>query len=383
MNEARAYEDGYRAVFQRQDDFLECIRKRMGNSRWDRRKAKTLRLAALTNDGSLTEQLREKYAEEGLDEAILTDTISNTGLVLKVKGEYYPVRDCAIKSILDRAGISGSGLRRVEKNVYARILNECLKVANGEALLRISEGKVSAVLGGDGSDYAVIDTEQLFMHTIDYLKGNFKGVNYLAGFYEHDRVSAIWEMTGEPALLQAYKTELMLAGKTPEEMTPIVRVTTSDTGAGGANIYPMLLCGKENMTINLGNPLRLGHRNGTSIAEYDKQLKMLYGKYQLAVGNLVKLLHINIQNPVNCMKGVMDKLGIARKYSADAVDLFIAQNGEDPCTAHDIYYGISEVLFRLASDGEEGSVITGMEEKIARALSVSWKDYDVPGVYKW
>ena len=271
----------------------------------------------------------------------------------------------------------------MERNVYARILNECLKVAQGDALLRISEGKVSAVLGGDGSDYAVIDTEQLYLHTIDYLNANFHGVHYLGGFYEHDRVSALWELSGEPALLDAYRKELDLAGKTAEEMVPVVRVTTSDTGAGGANIYPMLLYGRENITINLGEPLRLGHRNGTGIAEYDKQLKLLYGKYQLAAGNLIRLLHIPIQNPVNCMKGVMDKLGIARKYSADAVDLFVAQYGEDPCTAHEIYYGISEILYRLACEGAEGSVMTAMEEKIARALSVSWEDFDVPGAYKW
>ena len=34
--------------------------------------------------------------------------------------------------------------------------------------------------------------------------------------------------------------------------------------------------------------------------------------------------------------GVMDRLGIARKYEAEAVELFRAQYGEDPCTAHEI-----------------------------------------------
>ena len=124
--------------------------------------------------------MKERYADEGLDEEIITDTIVNTGLLLKVRNQYYPVRNCAIKSILDRAGISGAGLRRVEKSVYARILNDCLKAAKGEALLRISEGKVSAVLGGDCHDYAVLDMEQVFLHTVDYLIGNFKGCRRLA-----------------------------------------------------------------------------------------------------------------------------------------------------------------------------------------------------------
>lgn len=53
-------------------------------------------------------------------------------------------------------------MRRLEKNVYARILNDLLKVANGEALIRFSEGKVSAVLSGDCNDYAVLDVEQIF-----------------------------------------------------------------------------------------------------------------------------------------------------------------------------------------------------------------------------
>ena len=229
MNEANVYADGYLAVLQRQEDFLDCIRSRMMNSSWDRRKAKTLRFAELTEEGMIADQIREKCAREGTDEGIIADTVSNTGLVLRIKNEYYPVRSCAIKSILDRAGISGAGLRRLDRSVYARILNDCMKVTKGDALIRLSEGKISAVLGGDGSDYAIIDMEQLFRHTIDYLTANFKGVNYLAGFYEHDKVSAIWELSGETALLDAYQKELALAGKTAE-MTPIVRVTTSDTG---------------------------------------------------------------------------------------------------------------------------------------------------------
>ena len=383
MNETRVFRDSYRGVFCSQQDFLSCLKRIGENSYWDRKKTKNLRLVPITEESKIAEELKEQYASEGLDTEIITDTIRNTGLLLKVKSDYYPVRTCAIKSILDRAGIKGPGLKKVEKNVYARILNDCLKVAKGEALLRISEGKVSAVLGGDCHDYAVLDMEQIFWHSVEYLHENFKGCHYLGGFYEHDMASALWELSGENKLLKAYKKELMLHGKSMEDMKPMVRITTSDTGAGGANIYPMLVAGKENTMINMGEPLRLGHRNGTKIAEFDEQLKMLCGKYQLATGNLIKLLQIDIQYPINCMKGVMDRLGIARKYAAEAVELFKAQYGEDSCTAHDIYYGISEILYMLQCEGAEGSRITKMEESIARALSINWEAYDIPGEYKW
>ena len=78
--------------------------------------------------------------------------------------------------------------------MYARILNDLLKVVNGEALIRFSEGKVSAVLSGDCNDYAVLDVEQIFLHSVDYLTANFKGCQYLGSFYEHNMVSALWEL---------------------------------------------------------------------------------------------------------------------------------------------------------------------------------------------
>lgn len=381
MNEARVFEDGYRGIFREQDDFLACLKRIEENSFWKRRKAKNLRLVAISEGSQMAEEMKERYISDGLDEDIITDTIVNTGLLLKDKNEYYPVRGCAIKSILDRAGIQGNGLKRVEKNVYARILNDLLKVANGEALIRFSEGKVSAVLSGDCNDYSVLDVEEIFLHSVDYLNSNFKGCQYLGGFYEHNMVSALWELSGEDELLEAYKEELRLHGKNIDEMKPMVRITTSDTGAGGANIFPMLVFGKENTTINLGEPLRLEHRYGNDITEFDQQLKQLYSKYQLATGKLIKLLKIDIMNPVNCMRGVMDKLKIPKKYQAEAVELFKAQQGEDPCTAHDIYYGISEILYMLTCEGEEGSRITRMEEIIARSLSMNWEEYDIPGTY--
>jgi len=381
MNEARVFEDGYRRVFTVQEDFLSCLRLMGENSYWRRQKAKNLRLVAITEGCPIAEELKQKYVDDGMDEQIIVDTIVNTGLLLKDRNEYYPVRGCAIKSILDRAGIQGNGLRRVEKNVYARILNDCLKVANGEALIRFSAGKVSAVLSGDCNDYSILDMEEIFLHSVEYLTDNFKGCKYLGGFYEHDMVSALWELSGEDELLDAYKDELRRCRHTCGEIKPVVRITTSDTGSGGANIFPMLVAGSENTIINLGSPIRLEHRYGHNIAEFDQQLKQLYAKYQLATGNLIKLLKIDIMHPVNCMKGVMDRLKIPKKYQAEAIELFAAQYGEDPCTAHDIYYGISEILYMLSCEGEEGSRITRMEEIIARALSLNWQEFDIPGTY--
>lgn len=377
MNETKVFEDSYSSVFRRQEDFLSFLHRIMENSCWKRKKVNNLRLLPITAGSALEDELRSQYADDGIDEEIISDTVANTALVLKSKDEIYPIRDCAIKSILERAGIQGSGLRRVERNVYARILNDILKVTKGEALLRISEGKLSAVLSGDCNDYAILDMEQIFLHTVEYLQKNFSGCRYMGGFYEHDMVSAIWTID-EKDLLEAYKKELSDNGKTVDDMIPMARVTTSDTGTCGANIYPMLLCVKDGKSINLGSPLKLIHKNGSTMADYDEQLKQLYGKYQQAIGKLTKLLEIRIANPINCMKEMMTKIAIPKKYQAEAMELFKAQNDVWSATAHDVYLGISEVLFMLECEGASGSRIAKMEEQIARTISLDWEKYDFP-----
>ena len=217
----------------------------------------------------------------------------------------------------------------------------------------------------------------IFLHTVQYLQEEFEGCRYMAGFYEHDMVSAMWSID-ESGLLSAYSRELSLLGKTTEDMIPMVRVTTSDTGTCGANIYPMLLNVKDGKSVNLGSPLKLVHKNGSTMADYDAQLKKLYAKYQLAIGKLTELLEVRIANPVNCMSEVMAKLAIPKKYQAEALDLFKAQYDVWSCTAHDIYFAISEILFMLECEGASGSRIAKMEEQIARALSMNWAEYDFP-----
>ena len=81
---------------------------------------------------------------------------------------------------------------------------------------------------------------------------------------------------------------------------------------------------------------------------------------------------------MNCMTEVMAKLAIPKKYQAEALELFKAQYNVWSCTAHDIYFAISEILFMLECEGASGSRIAKMEEQIARALSLNWGDYDFP-----
>ena len=150
MNEAMVYADGFERTFAKKEEMLEFLTRRGEASKWIRKPTRLLRLVPLEKEAGNLEDSEEM-------EEIVADTEKNTQLVLKIRGESYPVRDCAIKTILSRAGVNGAGLRKLDKATYAKVVNSCLKVANGEALIKVADGKVSAVHGGDTHEYSILD----------------------------------------------------------------------------------------------------------------------------------------------------------------------------------------------------------------------------------
>ena len=131
--------------------------------------------------------------------------------------------------------------------------------------MRISDGKVSAVHGGDCCDYSILDMEQVFAHVVEFLNKTFPGASFLGGFYDHTRASGLWELSRNDELLGAYRKELENCGLDSDDMKAALRVSTSDVGTSGANLYPILLCGPRQNTIALGDPLRLSHENGAVV----------------------------------------------------------------------------------------------------------------------
>lgn len=380
MNDTQVYADGFCKSFAGEGDFLDFLKSRKDKTTWKTETSSDLRFEALVKDTARTDAIVDDYRSMGKEE-IITDTLDGTQLVLKTGNECIPVRNCAIKTILERARISGNALSKVEKSVFAKILNHCLKVADGQALLKVADDKVSAVHGGDKSDYSILEMSELFTKTSEYLNDNFNDAKYAGGFFDHSMVTAVWSLDGNEELVETYKELLSLHSVSCRELKASVRLTTSDVGISGANLYPSLIVDGKN--IPLGSPLKLEHKNGATMNDFEKKLDMLYSQYDLAIGKLENLISLTIKNPTNTMIGVMSKIGIPKKYGAPALEKFNAIYGSGMCTAHDIYYAIAEVVFLMQCAGESGVKVTQMEETVARALNVKWQEFDIPGDVKW
>lgn len=113
MNETMVYADGFEKTFATAEEMLDFLSRRGKASEWIRKPIRALRLVPLEKEA---DNLDNGDAEM---EEILKDTEKHTRLVLKVRGEAYPVRNCAIQTILGRAGIGGDGLRKLDLATYA------------------------------------------------------------------------------------------------------------------------------------------------------------------------------------------------------------------------------------------------------------------------
>lgn len=276
MMESKVFADNFSRSFSESGDFFQFLSARQARSKWMTAPSKELRFEPVERGSTLGNLYMQIYDRNG-DADVLEDTMENTSLLLKVDGKEYPVRSCAIKTVLERARISGHALNKVSKTVFAEILNYCMGVASGDSLIKIADEKVSAVHGGDPKDYTVMEMLPLFKATSDFLNREYPGNTFMTAHFDHSIATAIWRLDGQADnLLDTYHREIAAKGLQTEKMVPALRFSTSDVGMSGANLYPIFLVGAESRIVPLGYSIRTEHKNGVDMQYFEEQLRLVY-----------------------------------------------------------------------------------------------------------
>ena len=173
--------------------------------------------------------------------------------------------------------------------------------------MRIHEGKVRAVHGGDPSDYSVLPMPELFEVASIYVAENYDKATFqtVCSVILWQWRPGNWKKKG---LLDTYRELLLQYGLQADNvLSALIRVQTSDVGVSGANIYYSLLLGAEKKPLILGKPLKLEHTNNASIEDFSQNMGQIFARYQEAIGDLSKLFHVYASYPANVMASVMIK----------------------------------------------------------------------------
>lgn len=373
------FKDDFSAGFQSQEGFMEFLDQVERDAQWQNWPTNTITVFSAEENPALCQVIPDQADKE----EVLKDTFANTGLLLKAGETYYPVGSTTIKTLENRARISGNALQDLERAKFARVINDCLQVTKGQALIRIHEGKVRAVHGGDKSDYAVLPMPELFEVAALYMRETYDRVQFSKGYFSHLLTTASWEIK-DGELLDCYRELLMQYGQSaPSELSAVIRVDSSDVAASGANIFCSLLEGPEKRPLVLGNALKLEHSGSASIESFAGNVAQIFARHKESVEGLGKLFRVYVNYPANVMAGLMNRVGIGKQLTAQTVEQFKAGHIGGGCSGYEVYCGICESIFLAQSRGMSVKGLLDLEEMVSRILSYRMHDYDIPGIVSY
>lgn len=102
MSKTMCYADNFSQSFGEQQECLEFLREREENASWRSIPTREVRFEAIDESSTSGKVLCDWYRLMG-KEGILQDTMANTQLLLRAEDALYPVRSCALATILSRA----------------------------------------------------------------------------------------------------------------------------------------------------------------------------------------------------------------------------------------------------------------------------------------
>ena len=181
-------QDSYFAEFTAFPAMLAFHKETRKASLWERTEVHGLHVAALDKASSLYEDTAS--FDPVVSPEAIADTAEHLGLAIKVGGRYFPVRDTAYKSLLDRAKINGTALPKLSRDKLADVLNSCLALHKDSALLLIRDEKISAAHSGDDRDYSVLEIDQLLDGLQKKMDERFPGNRFKGGYSDHAITSA-------------------------------------------------------------------------------------------------------------------------------------------------------------------------------------------------
>lgn len=302
----------------------------------------------------------------------------------------YPLRYTAFGHMQERSGITGGSIsslkerrraNEMEAKVRCTCINEGLKLYKDKTLVLIRDGKVTALLSGDESDYSIMPVSECKTILEDELSNSYKNYTFSSCQTTHDITEIIYNINDDE-LSERIEDVLSQTGELISDVKVKLRFTTSDVGKCAARLTPMFFV--DGKLLPFGKPLSVEHKGGKkAMAAFKDASRSIMSKYRECIGLIQKLMNIHIKHPAGCLKNVYSALKLTG-YSAalnECQDRIISEHTSG-CTGYDIYWYLNEVLFMTEEinkkNGKEINLFTSIraQETISEILFMDIKQYD-------
>lgn len=333
-------------------------------------------------------RLKNNFDASISDESI-RECMENMQMGLKVPRSFgyenYPLGDTAWNTMLQRAGFQQAtalsnlkdkaSQKAMNASLKAQIINMGFKTFKNKSLILIRDEKIRAVLSGDESDYSPMNFNELVSELKNGLVQMFSNVSFAGFTANHSYFTSTYKMN-DVYMEKNIESIFLRAGLKIDKITLAVKLTSSDVGYSGANIFPYIYYNGSFKAI--GSPLSLTHKHFHTLADFRNNVNKLYSLFQNSAKNLEELQKENLSHPAGAFKRICKQLSFPKKRSCELAEEFELLY---PNPKHiDLYYKIYELYDEMVDMGLSLNQQVNIEENLARLLS-NFSSFDIP--YDW
>lgn len=322
---------------------------------------------------------------------IFDDTYNHSQLMLVHNGVSTCLRDCALPSVLNTSGWSGSAAKRTTPHKLAIVLSIGFETARAKSQLLIREGKIAAVVS---DDYVYMPISEL-LKRCEYLELSLGGAHFTAGSISHAQTFAQWEFPDvSEEITRAYNSILTGTGRSStSKLVPVVQFMSSDVSNQSAKLITYLKI--DNKYLLPLSTAAVEHKATKSklsnMEQFEEEISQLYSKMDYEIRTLIpKMLATPIEYPANVFISLCSEKNarIPQKWGG-LVEENLRYDWPDHsgCTFLDIYQALTEVTALAVQDGNKpySDRVLKLEEGIAKIARnpAKWTEYDLPGTVAW
>lgn len=322
FNKTKIFEDDYLCGFDSgEDEFKELKAKQKEMETFTSWENNISDMEVLAMAEPMDVEVRYTDPTNTIPKDILLDTCENSGILLSYGGTIACLRNCAMPSLLNTAGISGPGIGRAKKEQLAIGLSAFLSDSRQESRIMTRAGKISAVVS---KQYEYMPSSEL-LEICEDLEDTFGAMYFRGGSISHDLTTAEFAFPDvAPQITTAYNAVLANAGRpnSKEALVPIVQFRASDTSSEAAKLTTFLKMGARLVPIGGFKvphvaPLEYdqNHNRISCVDKFRQEAATLFAKFEYDIKDfLPKMLETEIQYPGNCFVGLCKYAGIPQKW---------------------------------------------------------------------
>lgn len=281
--------------------------------------------------------------------------------------EELPYSDYAVKSICDRADVSGGAIHRLSGDKFREHLNDYFDVAiKKNSIINVYDGVIYAT---HSETYAILNIKECVNILINHLNETYPN-NELIGYAITPTETIVDFALNSNELNKKYEEALQKKIGKSRKIYPVLRFVTSNTGWSGANIIPILyLNGANTITTE---PIILNHKGKANLEKFAENCGKSYSLMLEGVDKINELSRITIDYPANCAANIAKEINLPKKMAMPILLDMEEDYGSMSATAREVYLYLTK-LTEVVKDPVRQFKLA---DQISRALKLDFKKFD-------